>query len=352
MKKKTMKAAIIGCGNIFNNHAKGYISSDGVELYAICDILDEKLESAKKLINMPDIKCFSDYKEMIKLDEIDIVSVCVPSGLHAKIGIDCAKAGKHILVEKPLDINSQNMTNLISSCKDNNVKLAAVFQCRTSQGILKAKEMLDSGELGKVLIADAIDKEYRSPEYYKSAGWRGTWALDGGGCLMNQGVHTIDLLCWLSGGIKSVYARTMTLSRDIEVEDVAQALLTLKSGGVGTILGTTLCAPGIGERIDIQCEKGRITFEEGKSTTFSYYEKENGENKVVEINLDEEIDEENTKDDPLALTPKKHTFLIGNFVEAINNNTDPFVTGEDARHAVDVILAIYESSKTKKEVFI
>ena len=342
-----LKFAIIGCGVIGPKHAEGIAACNNAELYAVCDIIREKAELLAKKYNAKMV--FTDYKEMLQQKEIDIVCICTPSGLHGDMAIACAEMGKHVLCEKPLDISTDKINAMIKACRDHNVKLGGIFQNRTYSGCIAAKKILDEGKLGKIYIADGYTKEYRSPAYYKSAGWRGTWALDGGGCLINQGVHCIDILCWLAGPVESILARTYTMARDIEVEDSAFALVRFKNGACGVIEGSTISLPGRDDYVEIQCEKGRILYDSGKTVM---YETDSGGN-VIETPLDtEEIDKSNTANDPSAFTAKGHTYLIADMARAVTEDREPYITGASARNAVDAILAIYESSRTWKEIYL
>lgn len=343
--KKVLKYAIIGCGNVAPNHAEGVLSSSDAELYAVCDIIEEKARDFASKYGTANY--FTDYKEMLKSKEIDIVSICTPSGMHGDMTIDCARAGKHVLCEKPLEITKAKLDLMIDVCRQEGVKLGAIFQNRTYSGTRAAKRILDEGKLGRILIADGYCKEYRSLQYYKSAGWRGTWALDGGGCLMNQGVHCIDLLCWLAGNIKSVTAKTFTMARNIEVEDSAFALANFKNGAFGVIEGSTISLPGRDDYIEIQCEKGRIVYDWGKTILYEV----DAAGNVIETPLDSEtVEEFNTANDPTAFTSTSHKFLVGDMIRAVLDNRDPYITGDMARHAVDVILGIYSSSKNGKTI--
>ena len=357
MDKGKLKAAILGCGNISVAHYNAIkANSHKVELYAVCDIIEEKAIAAAEKYGAA--KYYTDYKEMLKDENIDFVSICTPSGMHGEMAVDCAKAGKHVLCEKPIDVTHEKLDKIVEAFENTNLKFGGVFQYRTYPGILKAKRMLENGELGNVYIGDGYCKIYRSPEYYKSADWRGTWKLDGGGCLMNQGIHTLDILCWLMGGVVSTQAKTFTLAREIEVEDTAFAFLKFKNGGYGTFTGTTLAHPGTGVKVEIICEKGKIVFQD--PNTYLYQVDENG--KEVEICLDTiETEERNSEENkevintakyPAALSLTGHTFLVSNLVNAILENKQTHVGPEEARHTVDVILAIYESSRTGKEIFI
>lgn len=341
-----INAAIIGCGVISRKHATAIrANSDKVNLYAVCDIIEEK---ARKLACTFGVKnCYTDYKKMLEDDSINLVCICTPSGMHAEMAVDCAKAGKNVLCEKPLDVTHEKLDMMIKAFARTSLKLGSIFQYRTYSGIIKAKKMLDSGKLGKVYYANGYCKVYRGPEYYKKADWRGTWKLDGGGCLMNQAVHAIDILSWLNGDVESLKADVFTLARDIEVEDTAFALLNFKNKSKGFFHATTLCNPGIGNKVEIQCEKGRIEFVVPSTTLYKFNEKGH----ILKVPLDDKVIlEDNSANDPIAIKDQGHVDLVRNIADAITNGTQPYITGQDGRHAVDVILAIYESSRQQKEI--
>lgn len=342
MKNGKLQAAILGCGNIGNSHAKAILANqDLVDLYAVCDLIPEKAEHYKELYHASRI--YTDYHEMLANPEIDMVSICTPSGYHAVHAIDCMNAGKNILCEKPLDITSDKLDRMVQAAKTTGVKAGAVFQYRTYAGIRKAKQILDGGELGPLHVCNAFYKQYRSPEYYRSAGWRGTWEIDGGGSTMNQGIHILDILSYLSGGIRSVYAYAPTLSREIEVEDVAVAALTFQCGAVGLYESTTLCNPSDEVRAEFLCENGRIVFSDPE---VKLYTPDCPEGMI----LGTEDDMRDTSGNPMAISSQGHAFLIRNLAESILGKAEIFVPFEKARGAVDTILAMYRSSQMKKEI--
>ena len=201
-----------------------------------------------------------------------------------------------------------------------------------------------AGELGKLVLGDAYLKYYRSQEYYDSAGWRGTWELDGGGALMNQGVHGIDLLQWFMGGVKKVFAKTGTLARNIEVEDTAVILLEFENGAFGVIEGTTSVYPAQSTRVEIHGELGTIILEE---TEVKKWELIGGKDRAADFAAEEHA---GGASDPTAISSTGHQFLVEDMMEAIKLDRDPFIPGEEARKSVDLILAIYESSRTGKEI--
>lgn len=351
---KKIHYAIIGCGVIAPFHAQAVLSDERAELVAVCDIIEEKAKAFAEKFNVKSF--YTDYNEMLKRDDIDVVSICVPSGLHGQCVIACAKAGKHVLCEKPIDIHTDVMTNMIEAVKENNVKMGCIFQNRTMPGLKKIKEILDSGELGRMVIVECQYRGYRSPAYYKSAGWRGTWALDGGGCLMNQGIHGVDTMCWLAGDVDSVIAITDHMLRDIEVEDAANALLEFKNGAKGVLMGTTLShaveTSPEGDYFRFECEKGTIIYSGGKSTLYlqegdGYYS-----TKIKTISLDSEgsSEGESSAADPTKVDTNRHSALVSDMISAIIEDRDPYITGDSARIGVDVVLAVYESSRQGKKV--
>jgi predicted dehydrogenase len=344
MAKEKLNVAVVGCGVISRAHCEAVNANDQlVSLYAVCDIVEEKALEAAKKYNAK--KYYVDYMEMLKDENIDIVCIGTPSGNHADIALACAKAGKHVLCEKPIDITKEQLDRLEEAFSGDSPKFATVFQYRTYPGLLKAKQMLDSGELGRIHTANGYCKVYRSPEYYKSAGWRGTWKYDGGGCLMNQAIHTLDVLCWLMGGAESALAKTYTLARDIEVEDTAFAILTFKNGAPGVFHATTLAYPGVGVEVEIICEKGRIVFNSSGTVLYTSDEKGN----TIETSLDK-TEKGGTENDPAAISNIGHAFLIKDLAEAIIYGRETHIPVKEGRHSVDVILAIYESSRKGGEV--
>jgi predicted dehydrogenase len=340
------QAVVLGCGNIGRTHARAILAnSESVDLYGVCDIVLEKAETYQKEFDAKHV--FTDYKEMLADENVDIVCVCTPSGYHAEHVIDCAKAKKHILCEKPLDVTPEKLDAMVAAYEGSGLCAASVFQYRTAPAVAKVKKMIEEGQFGKLLIANGYSHQYRSPGYYKSAGWRGTWAIDGGGSTMNQGIHTLDILCYLAGGVESIYAKIATLAREIEVEDVASAILKFKNGAVGTYQSTTLCNPSGDIMAEYFFEKGRVIFRDpGRVTVITPDNKEG----LVLSNEDEEATAlSNDNINPGAIG---HARLIANLVAAIKGEEEVFIPLVRGRHSVDVILGLYESSRTGKEVYI
>lgn len=335
-----MKFAIVGAGVISKFHADAITGNNRAELAAIVDVEEDKAKALAEKYGSGDV--YTSYEEMLKRDDIDVVNVCVPSGLHAEIAIAAAKAGKHVFCEKPLDITIEKMDEMIQAAKDNNVKLGVVYQRRTFPAAIAARKAVQDGKLGKIVLGDAYLKYYRSQEYYNSAGWRGTWELDGGGALMNQGVHGIDLIQWIVGDVESVFARSAALVRDIEVEDTAVAVLKYKNGAFGVIQGTTSVYPGMETRFEIHGEKGTIVFADSGIKQWKFIDSDETAPDVEGT--------ESASSSATNISASGHYILVDDMIDAIKENRDPMITGEEASKAVKLILAIYESAKTGKEV--
>ena len=347
MKDGKLGFGIIGCGVIGPTHREGIVACEGAELVAVCDVDEEK--GSKFAEESGGVRFHRDHGDLVADPEVDVVCVCTPSGLHAEGVIAAAQAGKHAFCEKPLEIDRDRMTQMIKACRDAKVKLGCVFQSRTSPDMIKVRQAVRRGILGTKTLADAFLKDYRSAAYYRSAGWRGTWALDGGGALMNQGVHGVDLLGWLMDDeVKSVFARAEHKVRDIEVEDTAVANLQWKSGAFGTIIGTTSCNPGESRRVELHGQNGTICVSGSQIARWAVTDQQDG--RAEDVEPPQEIEAEGAVADPTALSAKGHTWLIDDMVKAVNEGRDPYVIGESARKAVDLILAIYESAREGKEV--
>jgi UDP-N-acetyl-2-amino-2-deoxyglucuronate dehydrogenase len=335
-----MRFAIIGGGVIAPSHARAIAGNSKAELVAVADIDTDKAKAFAADFSIPDV--YADYEELLKRDDIDVITIAVPSGYHADVAVAAAQAGKHILCEKPLDITSDNMTRMIAAGRKANIKLGCVFQRRITPASIVAKQAVVAGKLGKLVLGDAYQKNYRSPQYYKSAGWRGTWAVDGGGALMNQGVHGIDLIQWLMGDVQSVFAYSAPLVREIEVEDTAVAVVKYKNGAFGVIQGTTSVYPGQESRFELHGEKGTIIFDD---TGFKQWKFEGVEEETPQV-----APRVSAKNDPTQIASDGHFLIVDDLIQAIVEDRDPMVTGEEARKSVDLILAIYESARTGKEV--
>ena len=330
-KVEKTRFAVLGCGNIAKNHFKGIDDTEEAELVAICDVDGVKL---KPYAEQYDVPVYKDYREMLKQENIDVVNICTPSGMHPSQTMLAAEAGKHVLVEKPMAIHLKDIDLMIEACRQNGVLLATVFPRRMAPAAQFAKQLIEDGRLGQLSLCSAYIKFYRTQEYYDSAGWRGTWAMDGGGVLMNQGIHTVDLLQWLVGPVQSLHGQARTVLRNIEVEDAAIASLTFKSGAMGVIEGTTTAFNQPTHRIIIHGDKGTLILTEDEITTLDIVGEE------IEI----------PEFPPFRVIPDGHRIQIRDMALAVRDGRQPIVTGDDGRHSLEIILGTYQSSKTGAKI--
>jgi UDP-N-acetyl-2-amino-2-deoxyglucuronate dehydrogenase len=333
---------IIGCGTISKWHAEAAAATGKYNLVAVTDV---RKEAAQKFAEQFHCVAEESTEALLSREDIEIVSICTPSGFHAIDAIKAAKAGKHVIVEKPMAITHEQINDILKACAENNVKMQVISQMRFKENVLKTKQAIESGKLGKLVLGDVSMKYFRSQEYYDTGGWRGTWKLDGGGALMNQGIHGIDTLQFLMGPIKSVYALAKTLARKIEVEDTAVAVVEYENGAIGTITGATSVYPGIPRRFEINGTEGSIVLTEDTITLWEI----KGEPKVE---IEEKKRGMNSSSDPTAFGIEGHVLQFEDMADALINNREPKVNQYEGKKPVEIILAIYESEKTGKKVYL
>jgi len=294
---------------------------------------------------------YTDYKQMLERDDIDAVSLCVPSGMRAEIGELCAKAGKHVLAEKPLEVTTERIDRLVNATKSAGVKLGCIFQYRFAEGPTEVKRALDAGRFGRLVLGDAYIKWYRSNEYYRSGAWRGTRALDGGGALMNQGIHQIDLLLWFMGPVKEVVARTASVGHEgLEVEDLACAMLTFESGAMGVIEGSTAVWPGHPARVEVHGVNGSAVIEDGGLRFWKFHEETEEDERIRQAHMGESVLGSGAGDPLANLKHEGHRRQIEDFVHAIIEGREPVIGAPEGRRCVELIQAIYQSAETGQPV--
>jgi predicted dehydrogenase len=341
----SVRFGIIGVGNIAGFHAKAIGLVDGAELVAC---YARSRENGEKFAAEHGCEYASSLEELLARDDIDAVAITTPSGTHADIGVLAAQAGKHVLCEKPIDVSVEKIDELIAACDENGVLLGAIFQSRFGEGAQALKKAIEAGRFGKLTQCSAYIPWFRSREYYASAGWRGTWALDGGGALMNQGIHAIDLLLWLAGEVSEVSARVQTRLHDIEVEDNAVAWLQFKNGGLGVIQGSTACYPGESKRVEIKGEKGSVTLVDDVPAFWEFEEAVPEDDAVKKLRENASIG--GGASDPKAISVEGHRVQYADFAAAIQEKRRPAISGKEGRRAVELIRAIYDSSAQNKIV--
>lgn len=339
--------AIVGGGVIAPFHARAIAELPNARLVAVADSIAERAQQRGEEFG---VDHYTDLAPMLARPDVDVVSVCVPSGLHAAIGVQAAQAGKHVVVEKPIDVSLDNADALLEAVRQAGVKLTVISQHRFDEGVQELRGLIDSGRLGRLILGDAIVKWYRTQQYYESGDWRGTWDLDGGGSLMNQGVHYVDVLRWLMGPVDRVFARTATAGHRIEVEDIALALLRFRNGAVGVLEASTAVFPGFSERVEITGSEGTVILESGRMLVRALKD-EQGEARDYgsKLRLTGGQDAAGASD-PAAIPHVSHRRQLADFLDAIENDREPLVTGEEARQTLELILAVYESARSDREI--
>lgn len=337
---------IIGCGMIAKFHAKAISEIRGARLVA-CYARDAAKANAfaSEYGGSP----YDKLEAMLKHPGLDIVTICTPSGAHMEPGILSARAGKHVLVEKPLEITTNRCDRLIRECDKRGVYLGTIFPSRFHRSAILMKEAIDQGRFGKVSVADAIVKWYRTQQYYDSGAWRGTWQLDGGGALMNQAIHSVDLLLWMMGPVRAVTAMTALRAHErIQVEDTAVACLEFASGALGTIVATTAAYPGSLKRIEIAGSQGTAVLEEEAIVRWDFEKSAKSDSKILSKMKGNKTG--GGASDPAAIGHAAHRDLFKDFAKAIASKEDSKIDGIEGRRSVALINAIYWSAKTGRRI--
>lgn len=339
-----MKYALIGCGRISPNHIEA-AKNNGLEIVALCDIDPHKMDEKAAYFNLNDVNKYTDYKQMLSAQNPDLVAIATESGKHASIALDCIAAGCNVIIEKPIALSIADANAIIKSAREHNVLVCTNHQNRFNKSIQYIRKAIDEKRFGKLLHGAAHVRWNRGENYYSQAPWRGTWVQDGG-CLMNQCIHNIDLLLWMMGGeAEEVMAYTDQLLHPyLEAEDIGLAIVKFKNGSYGLIEGTTNVFPkNLEETLYIFGEKG--TVKAGGTS-----------DNIIEEWLFEDCkdDSEQVKKDygenPPNVYGFGHTPLYANVIDSIKNHKKPYVTAEDGKKALELILAIYKSASEHKPV--
>ncbi|RLF14151.1 MAG: gfo/Idh/MocA family oxidoreductase [Thermoprotei archaeon] len=341
-RSKLVRAAVVGLGAIGPVHIKGYLQCEHAELVAVCDTRKELVKKWSKELK---VDGYTSYIELLKREDIDAVSICTPHYLHAPMTIAAAVHGKHVLVEKPMATSLMEADEMIKACREAGVKLGVIFQSRFAEGPRKVKKAIEEGKLGKIVMAEAIVKWFRSDTKYYHAdkwaeSWRGKWSTEGGGALINQAIHTIDLFQWFLGPVDHLYGLYGTYTHTIEVEDAAVAVLKFKNGALGVIEGTVSMPKEYQvTRISILGSKGYVVLD---GTEIKVWKVEGEE-------IAKEEKEEGVKE-TLKVAPDLHALQIKDFVESIIENREPLVNGEEGRKSLEIIIAIYMSERLRQPI--
>ncbi len=336
----TTHIGLIGGGNITETHARAARAIPGVEVSAIHGTNAEKIA---RLCREHGGTPYQDFDAFLKHRPMDLVIIGSPSGLHATQGIAAARSGLHVLTEKPIEISTARADALIAAAGQSRVQLGVIFQDRLKPHIRQLKNWLDQGLLGRLLIVDARVKWYRPPEYYANSRWRGTLALDGGGALINQGVHTVDLLLWLLGDVVRVQARIGTLLHKIEAEDTAAAILEFASSALGILHATTAAYPGYPRRVEISGTEGTVILEHDRIIAAKLRSTPAAAESAA-------IDENQSASSAAVTDFRGHQAVLEDFLQAIQQHRAPACDGLEGRRSIALVEAIYRAAKTPDRV--
>jgi UDP-N-acetyl-2-amino-2-deoxyglucuronate dehydrogenase len=334
---------LIGAGNISETHARAASAIPGVKVAAVYAPTRAHAERLAAQYGATP----HDSLDRLLDQRLDLVAIGSPSGLHAEHGIAAAARGIHVLVEKPIDVTTARADALIDEAARADVSLGVIFQDRLKPDILRAKTLIDEGRLGRPILATAQVKWYRTPEYYRGSRWRGTRALDGGGALMNQGVHTVDLLLWLFGPARRVFGRTAAALHPIEVEDTAVAVVEFASGALATIEAATSAYPGYSRRLELTGSEGTIMLDGDRLAAIDL-RGDGGAGGAGERGGTAAV----SASSPIVADASAHQRVFEDFIKAMATKTPPCCDGAGGRRSVALIEAIYASSRTNQDVLL
>jgi len=331
---------IVGGGMIGAVQAAAIRQINGARLLAVCGRNEKKAsEFAAKF----GIAGYTDYGKFLQHPGLQIINVCTPSGTHAELGIRAAETGKHVLVEKPIEINLERADALIAACDKAGVKLGVIFQSRFLPAVQRIKQAIDEGRLGKLMLGDALVKWYRAPEYYAPGSWRGTLAMDGGGALINQAIHTIDLLRWMMGPAELAFAmKTALRYPHIEAEDTLVGTVKFQNGALGVVQAATSAKPGFKRRLEISGERGSVILDGDSISVWAV----DGE----DANLGEAEQLTDGSANPAAISNEGHRRQIEDMMRAVIENRAPMIDGREGRKSLELVVSLYAAANENKPV--
>ncbi len=339
---KPLGIALVGCGLVSKVHlaALGEIPEA-----RLCGVWSRNPETTKRCAAENQVRAYGSFEAICDDPEVRAIILCTPPGFHVDHGLQAAAAGKDLIIEKPIDIDCQKAKKLVDIYREKGLKLAVIYQNRYTKAARQVKAAIDQGLLGKLILGDAYVKWYRSPEYYASADWRGTWEIEGGGALITQAVHSIDLLQWFMGGVKSVSGTICTATHRIQTEDLGVAVLEFQNGALGVIEGSTAIVPGFKERIEIHGQKGSIVLEGGNIKEW----------KVEGCDEADYVQAEKVsygKANSPAISFLNHQAQLEEIIRSIQNGKEPEVNGEEGLKSLAIVLGIYQSSQKQQKVYL
>jgi UDP-N-acetyl-2-amino-2-deoxyglucuronate dehydrogenase len=339
---------VVGAGMIGNFHAGAIKGLPNAELIAVCEQVPER---GQKFAAEHGCACCEDMAKFLSDDRIDVVTVATPSGMHLDVAVAAAKAGKHCLVEKPIEITLPRIDAILEAHDKAGTTVGGIFNMRYETTTKLFKKAADEGRFGRMTFGMAYGPWWRDQAYYDQGGWRGTWEIDGGGAIMNQGIHTVDLLQYIMGPVKQVSAFTRTLCHErIQVEDTSAVAVEFASGALGTMACTTSMWPGHYRMVEVAGDQGTVGMADAKFIFWQFAKETEEDNRIRAEHLDFPKVSAGAANPSAGMTPALHQANFADFLAALDEKRQPTISGLEARKAVQIILAIYESAKTGKPV--
>lgn len=336
--------AIVGCGMIAKFHARALQEVPGAKLLALVSRSEANARKLAESLNLT-VDVYTDLSQALRRPDIHIVIVTTPSGAHLESAVSAALAGKHVVVEKPLEITPERCDRIIDTCDRNGVKLCTIFPSRFHDANIELKKAVEAGRFGRLTLGETTCKWWRTQQYYDEGGWKGTKALDGGGALMNQAIHNVDLLLWMMGPATHITGFTAMLAHErIEVEDTAVACLRFANGALGVIQATTSVHPGLPKTIAIHGDRGTAVIEQEDVLRWDFAPA-TVEDQAILQRFAKKVGASGGASDPAAISHQGHARQLADFVAAIEQGRAPKVDGREGKRAVEVICAVYRSMK-------
>jgi predicted dehydrogenase len=341
----TLGFCIVGCGMIARFHARALAEVPGAKLVALVSRNAANGHSLCETVGaQADI--YEDLSQALTRPDVHVVTVTTPSGAHMEPALAAAAAGKHVVVEKPLEVTLERCDRIIQACDQARVKLCTIFPSRFHDANRALKTAVEAGRFGRLTLAETTCKWWRPQSYYDEGGWKGTLALDGGGALMNQAIHNVDLLQWMMGPVAQICGFTVTLAHQrIEVEDTAVACVHFRNGALGVIQATTSVHPGLPKTIAVHGDRGTVVIEQEDVLRWDFTP-ETAEDRATRERFAHKSGASGGASNPAAISHVGHARQLTDFVQAIQNGRAPLVDGREGRRAVEIILAIYRSART------
>jgi UDP-N-acetyl-2-amino-2-deoxyglucuronate dehydrogenase len=329
--------AVIGAGLVGPTHAAAAAAAPGGRLAVVCDRIPERAQS---LAERYGADWTTDLEAAIDRPDVHVVCVCLPTRMHLEAVAQAAAAGKHLVVEKPLELSLERADLLLEAARSHGVKVASIFNRRFAPALEATRRAIDEGRLGGLLVADMYYKSYRSQAYYDDSGWRGTWDQEGGAALINQGIHGVDLLRWLAGPVAQVYGYTDHLRREIEADDTTVAVARYANGAMGVIQAMTSIHPRLPDRVELHGLEGSILLSDYRIVRWEVPGAEDWPTQVA------------AREDAAGLEPTQigHYAQIADMVDVVREGRPPLVDGEEGRRSLEVVLAIYASARQGRVV--